>query len=163
MAHKNIINETISLVTDSIDVQEYFANIRKSIVQITKEQIMKNLSVSINEYKHDESDNLQILKAIQPMANEQLSNNIDKLSEVFEDINAMKMFIDNLLKTNKNKNENISDENEKKVIERKGDLIIEDNTVYEIDEKCKANINSNSSDNNTNTDILALLFYMIMN
>ncbi|MCT4598648.1 MAG: hypothetical protein N4A50_12315 [Vallitalea sp.] len=163
MTHNNLINDTIALVTDSIDVQGYFDNIRKSIVEITKEQILNNVLASSNEYKHNESDNVQLLKAIQPMANEQLSKDIDKLSEVFEDINVLKMFIDNLLKDNKDKNEDISDDDENKIIEKRGNLIIEDNTVYEVDEKCKANINSNSSEKKANTDILALLFYMILN
>ncbi|MCT4544276.1 MAG: hypothetical protein N4A63_12090 [Vallitalea sp.] len=142
-------------------MEEYLDSIREAVYNITKEKFMDNLSKSINNYKNqfkqDYNSSLQLLEHMKPFVNDEKAKKIDKIVKLFNDFNSLDIYINDLLDTKNYKSRNIIEEKNKKEIERQGNLIIEDNTVYEIDEKCKPTISSQNI-TKKNRLITALLY-----
>jgi hypothetical protein len=142
-------------------MEEYLDSIREAVYNITKEKFMDNLSKSINNYKNqfkqDYNSSLQLLEHMKPFVNDEKAKKIDKIVKLFNDFDSLDIYINDLLDTKNYKSRNIIEEKNKKEIERQGNLIIEDNTVYEIDEKCKPTISSQNI-TKKNKLITALLY-----
>lgn len=159
-------NEYMSISPSKIDFQQYLGSIKEAILQITKEQLVGNISLSINEFKdksvENNKDSLQLLQAMKPFMDDRASESIDKLAEVFSDIQALKMFIDSFFDPSRSSDEyTIEDAEEKKVVDKQGDLIIEENTVYEIDEQCEPEVCAQNFGKSDNKSIFAVLLYML--
>ena len=140
-------NEYMSLTPNRIDFQAYLGSVKDAILQITRDQLFNNISLTMHELKNQSKENskdsLVLLQAMKPFMNEEVAENIDKLSEIFGDIQALKMFIDNYMNANRsNEAYTIEATDEKKVMDKQGDLIIEDNTVYEIDQTCEPEVST---------------------
>lgn len=158
-------NNSIS-VYNKIDMTDYLNNIKQAIIEITREQLINNLSLTINEYKEkskeNNKDSLQLLEAIKPFMDNEVVENIDRLSGVFNDIDALRMLLSSFMSDNKkDKEDTITDTKDKKILDQQGDLIFEDNTVYEIDKECKPTIKSQSISKGNNNSIVAMLLYML--
>ncbi|GKX31649.1 hypothetical protein SH1V18_41290 [Vallitalea longa] len=160
-----------SLTTmNKFDITNYINSIKEAINKITREQLLNNLSLTINEYKEKSRENykdsLHLLEAIKPFINNQTIEDIDKISEVFNNVDAIRMLLNNfLVNSKKNDSEIIPEVKPKKIIDQQGDLVFEDNTIYEIDKECKPSITSQSlcKDKNPNQNVFALFLLMLGN
>ncbi|GMQ56849.1 hypothetical protein AN1V17_12430 [Vallitalea sediminicola] len=163
-------NENNNSISDynKIDMTDCLDNIKQAIIEITREQLINTLSLTINEYKEkskeNNKDNLQLLEAIKPFMDNEVVENIDRLSGVFNDIDALRMLLSSFMSDNKkHKEDTITDTKDKKILDQQGDLIFEDNTVYEIDKECKPTIKSQSISKgiNNNNSMVAIFLYML--
>lgn len=162
-------NNSLTTMTD-FDINKYIDSIKEAINTITREQLLNNLSITINEFKEksreNHKDSLHLLEAIKPFINNEAIKNIDKISEVFNNVDAIRMLLNNFLVHSKNESTlMIPEAKPKKIIDQKGDMIFEDNTVYEIDKECKPSITTQSVGKNKKQDnnVLAVFLLMLCN
>lgn len=161
---KDEYNPNYPSVPNSFSINNYLQSIKDAIYQVTKDNLFNNLSMTIQEYKEKSkesfNDSLQLLQAMKPFVHEKAADNIEQLSDVFSDIQALKMFVNHYME-NEKIDESVSEKpDQKKIVDKQGDLIIEDNTVYEIDEKCKPQITAQGLSHNTGS-IYAMLLYVL--
>ncbi len=144
------------------DEHNFMQSIKVAIYQVIKEKLLNNLTMTIQEYteksKESLGNSLQLLQAMKPYVHEKAANNIEQLSDVFSDIQALKMFVNNYIENEKIEESASKEPNQKKIVDRQGDLIIEDNTVYEIDEKCKPEITAQGLSSKKGNIYAMLLF-----
>lgn len=158
-------NNSMSIYDETF-MLDYIGSIKQAIIKVTREQLVNNLSLTINEFKEKSKENnknsLQLLEAIKPFMDDEAIENIDRLSTVFNDIDALRMLLSNFLNNNqKHKEDIIKDTKDKKILDQQGDLIFEDNTVYEIDKECKPTIKSQSIEKVNKNSVVALYLYML--
>ncbi|GMQ61297.1 ATP-binding protein [Vallitalea maricola] len=158
-------NNSISIYNQTY-IADYINSIKQAIKEITREQLVNNLSLTINECKEKSKENnknsLQLLEAIKPFMDDKAIENIDRLSTVFNDIDALRMLLNNFISNSQKYKEDIIPENKKKkILDQQGDLIFEDNTVYEIDKDCKPTIKSRSTAKDNKSSVVALFLYML--
>ncbi|WP_113674702.1 hypothetical protein [Vallitalea guaymasensis] len=158
-------NNSISIYNQTY-IEDYINSIKQAIKEITREQLVNNLSLTINECKEKSKENnknsLQLLEAIKPFMDDKAIENIDRLSTVFNDFDALRMLLNSFISNSHKHKENIIPDNkEKKILDQQGDLIFEDNTVYEIDKECKPTIKSQSTLKGNKSSVVALFLYML--
>ena len=158
------MNNNLLNTINEFDFTKYIESIKEAIINITREQLFNNISITIKEYKDKSKENykesLYLLEALKPFMDNETIQNIDKFYKVLEDVDAMRMIVNSLL-TNK-RNDDDLEYKPKKILDQQGDLIFEDNTVYEIDKECKPSITCQSM-NNKNQNIIALCLLMLNN
>ncbi|MCT4686772.1 hypothetical protein [Vallitalea sp.] len=159
-------NNIATSIYNQTYISDYINSIKQAIIEITREQLVNNLSLTINECKEKSKENnknsLQLLEAIKPFMDDKAVENIDRLSTVFNDIDALRMLLNNFISNGqKHKEDIIPEDKKKKILDQQGDLIFEDNTVYEIDKECKPTIKSTSTAEGNKSSVVALFLYML--
>lgn len=154
--NSNKLNTLMSLATNNLSMQEYFNDIVKDVMTNTKGKMKENINNIINNYKVKTNDNwdneVNLIKAVMPFVNKD-PDNAENIADMYNNIKAWRMLVNDISRNNPrndinsfdyNKdisqeindnqtNDNPSDHSSQ---DRQGSLIIEDNTVYEIDESC---------------------------
>lgn len=157
------MNNNLLNTINEFDFTKYIESVKEAIINITREQLFNNISITIKEYKDKSKENykesLYLLEALKPFMDNETIQNIDKFYKILEDVDAMRMIVNSFL-TNKRNGD--LEYKPKKILDQQGDLIFEDNTVYEIDKECKPSITCQSM-NNKNQNIIALCLLMLNN
>ncbi|QUI22864.1 hypothetical protein HZI73_11435 [Vallitalea pronyensis] len=147
-----------------LSMDNYMQSIKEAIYQVTQEKLMNNLSMTIQAYKGASKDSLKdtmhLLQAMKPFVHQQVADNIDQLSTIFGDMQGLQLFANHHVEDDTMEGDISPRDNPKKIVDRQGDLIIDDNTVYEIDEKCEPQITSQSMSQNKG-NIYAMLLLLL--
>lgn len=147
------------------NMESFMQSIKEAIYDVTREKLLKNIEITMQQYKEKSKetyhDRLQLLQAMKPFVHEQAADNIDQITDVFGDMQALKMFVNQHMDTGNDNTYEASDvEDETRIVDREGDLIIEDNTIYEIDKSCKPKITAQSMAGNKE-NIAAMMLLML--
>lgn len=184
--NSNKLNTLMSLATNNVSMQEYFNDIVKDVMNNTKGKMKENISNIIDEYKVKTNDNwdneVNLIKAVMPFVNKD-PDNAQNIAEMYNNIKAWRMLVNDISRngndmnafsynreSQEKNNEQTNDTNpsDHSSEDKQGGLIIEDNTVYEIDESCTPTL-ENRNDKlepktaNKSSNLLLPLILLLLN
>ncbi len=141
------------ILSGNISPNDYFVNMLAMVSKMTQEQFMKDAYKVFEEYKSLTKQSMEnqttLINAMKPFMNENQVQQLDTVIRTLNDISAYGHIVSDLMKANNREN------NQK--VKNESDLVIEDNTVYEIDKSCVP-----SSYNNNGPSMLFPLLMMFL-
>lgn len=172
MERKDLDN-VIRLMSGNFNMNDFTGEIMQIINNKTQEKFVNDIKKTLNNYKTvvtEESDReIKLLNAFKPFINQENQGNIDKVTEMLSNFKAIDRMVKDIREvTSKNENSAKNSKGNKKVSSKSvtnsnEDLIIEKNTVYELDKDCQRKIQKTDVISTENLLPLILIFLLLFN
>jgi hypothetical protein len=168
---KAMIDNIVNMMSGQYDMTDFMSEIMENINKITQEKFLNGIMETFSKYKEQslkESDKeINLLKAMQPFMPEDSRNQINNFTNLLGEVRAINHFMNDIHQHSIQKQEYQKKEQEQKKNSKKEDrlntyddsLIIEENTVYEIDKECQGRVKSTGASSSMN--LLPLLLILL--
>ena len=140
------------LLGTNIDFNEDIRQMRESIINIFKENYINKMRSLIEDNRIQAKENptkeIVLLQAIKPFINSQSHTIIDEITEAMNTIRILENFNQKISNLHSNRSEN-----------KKEQIIVDKDGVYEIDELCLNSINRESNSGQILIILLIILLF----
>ncbi len=166
MSENNTIYEIAQLMSSRTNLQNDFAEAAQLINNLFKKKYIDKINYTIQNQRtniqKNPSKEINLLNAFKPFLNSEYHSNIDSLINIFTDMNVIKNIQNEIYKNRKvsvSSLNSINDTEKNKYKNISIDSSIQKDGIYEIDQKCISN--KQSEVNNDNNGIYPILLFML--
>ncbi|TCT15340.1 hypothetical protein EDC18_10344 [Natranaerovirga pectinivora] len=161
MGEREKIEDIVNIMSGQVDMSDFFNEIVSNINKVTQEKFLNGIKETVNMYKEksmqESMKEINLLNAMKAFMPENSRGEIDKFTNMMGEIKAITGILNDVQQTQIK-----SQEKKKEAVKEDLDtLIIEGNTVYEIDKDCQGRVNSTSAIGSHNILPLLLMFMLM--
>ena len=161
MGEREKIEDIVNIMSGQVDMSDFFKEIISNINKVTEEKFLSGIKETVNVYKQrsmqDSMKEINLLNAMKAFMPENSRNEIDKFTNMMGEIKAITSILNEVQQTQLK----VQEKQKEAAKEDLDTLIIEGNTVYEIDKDCQGRVNSTSTFGSQSMIPLLLMFIMM--
>lgn len=168
MEEKAQIDDIVNIMSGQFDMSGIMSEIMDSITKVTQDKLLNSIKQTYNQYREEglkeSNKEINLFNAMKAFVPEHQRGDIDRITNLLGDMRAINHIMNEVRTKSVQKqsqNSAMKKVNKSSVTQRaplEDTVIIEDNTIYEIDRKCQGRIQTTS----TQSNMLPLLLILLM-